>query len=144
MSYLPRSGECLDDWSRGVHVLLTRGINPTNATATTVNGPAIDRQGFMTAVLLAACGAPSGAPSSFTVATKVQDSGDGITDWVDVAGATVTTFTMNNTEGTKDLDLKGMRRYLRVVQTVAFVAGTTPAIPISAAVLLGSATAIRS
>jgi hypothetical protein len=48
-------------------------------------------------------------------------------------------LTANNTEAEVNVDLSGLKRYVRVVTTVTFTAGTSPAIPVAAAVVLGGA-----
>jgi hypothetical protein len=128
----------------GAHVKAVKSANPANDAGGTTNGAAIDRMGvgddgFLSCVLVAECGAASGSPSSFTYDAKLQDSPDGSTDWLDISGASVTQVTANNTLREKDINLAGARRHIRVVRVVAFVAGTTPALPVAEAIVLGGA-----
>jgi hypothetical protein len=121
----------------GAYVRARKAINPTNSVAATINGPAIDRRGFLSCVLHHACGAATGAPTSRTVDAKLQESADGSTGWTDIAGASATQLTADNSEAEKDVDLSGAKSFIRVVETVAFVGGTAPAIPVAATLTLG-------
>jgi len=121
----------------GSLVKSTRGINPVDSAATTINGPAIDRQGYHSCVLHAACGAASGSPTAQTVDAKLQESADGSSGWADISGASITQITADNSEGEKDADLAGAKQYIRSVVTVAFTGGTSPKIPVAATVVLG-------
>jgi hypothetical protein len=124
----------------GAFIKVVKGIDPVNAGAGAINGPAIDRQEFNSAVLKVSCGAAAGGPSAQTVDGKLQDSADGTTGWGDLAGAAVAQLTADNAEGQVNVDLSGAKRYIRTVATVAFTGGTTPAIPVAAEVVLGGAT----
>lgn len=117
------------------------GIPPTNAgAAETVNGAAIDRQGFLSGVLHHACGAAAGTPTGQTVDSKLQDSADGSTDWQDLSPAIAATqLVADDTDAEVDVDLSGARQFIRVVTAVVLTAGTTPTIPVAATVTLGGA-----
>jgi hypothetical protein len=127
----------------GAYIKASKGINPANTSAGTVNGAAIDRAGigggtlFHSCVLHGACGAATGSPSAQTVDNKLQDSADGSTGWADITGAALTQLTADNGEAEKDVDLSSAKRYIRVVNTVGFTGGTSPAIPVAAEVVLG-------
>jgi hypothetical protein len=137
----------------GAYIKASKGINPANTSAGTVNGAAIDRAGigggtlFHSCVLHGACGAATGSPSAQTVDNKLQDSADGSTGWADITGAStgwaditgaaLTQLTADNGEAEKDVDLSSAKRYIRVVNTVDFTGGTSPAIPVAAEVVLG-------
>lgn len=123
----------------GAEIKTVAGIPPTNAGAGAINGAAIDRQGFQSCTLQAACGAASGGPSAQTVDAKLQHSADGSTGWADIAGAAVTQMAADNGDEEVDVDLSVARRYLRVVSTVALTGGTTPKLPVAATVVLGGA-----
>ncbi len=120
----------------GAFVKTQAGIDPEDSAAQTINGAAIDRQGYLSSVLHHACGAASGSPTAQTVATKLQDSADGSTGWADVSGAAATDLTADDTEDEVDIDLSGAKRYLRAATTVSFTAGTTPSIPVAATLVL--------
>ena len=112
--------------------------NPVPASgAGAVNGAAIDRQDFHSCVLLATTGAASGGPTTQTLDAKIQDSADGSTGWADVTGAATTQLTADNTETSIDFDLHATRRYIRVVQTIAFTGGASPAWPCATVLVLG-------
>jgi hypothetical protein len=121
---------------------VVKGINPGNFVAGTTNGAAIDRAGaggknlHLSCVLKGACGAASGGPSAQSVNQKLQDSADGSTGWVDIAGAAIAALVADNTEAQVDVDLSGAKRFIRVVSVVAFTGGTAPAIPASAEIVL--------
>lgn len=123
----------------GAYVKAVRGISPQDSAAATINGASIDRLGFDSCVLHHTCGAASGTPTSFTAASKLQDSDDGSTGWADLTGAAATTLAADDTEAQKDIDLTGAKRYIRVVETVAFVGGTSPKVEVAATVVLGGA-----
>lgn len=120
----------------GAYVKVAKGINPQASAAATINGAAIDRQGYLSCVLHHACGAAAGSPTARTVDSKIQDSADGSTGWADLSGAAATQLTADNSEAEKNVDLSGAKRYIRVVETVAFTGGTTPTIPVAAEVVL--------
>ena len=120
------------------------GILPQDASAGTINGAAIDRmspggtdESFESCVLHAVAGAETGTPTSKTVDAKLQESADGSSGWADITDAAVTTITADDTQETVDVDLSGALRYIRVVEVVAFVGGTTPTVPVASSVILG-------
>lgn len=128
----------------GAYVKTVKGINPANAAAGAINGPAIDRQGILSCELWHACGAATGSPSARTVDSKLQDSADGSTGWADynpdgAGSGTAAQLTADNTEARKEINLAAAKRYIRTVETVAFTGGTSPAIPVAAGVVLGGA-----
>jgi hypothetical protein len=112
------------------------------SAAATITGPAIDRTGYGSCVLHHQCGDATGGPTTQTVSCKLQDSADGSTGWADVAGAAPAALTANNAAAEVDVDLSGARRYVRVVETVAFTGGTSPAIPVAGTIVLGGASAL--
>lgn len=131
-------------WDVGAQLTTKIGNVPVAASAGTRNGAAIDRQGFLSAVISATCGAATGTPTSFTYDAKVQDSADGSTGWADYKpdGATVaaiTQITAVNTNGRRNVNLVNAKRYIRVVETVAFVGGTSPTLAVAEDVILGGA-----
>lgn len=119
----------------GAHLKTISGVAPVS-TATTVNGPAIDRipsqdQMFMSCVLYAECGTETvGTVTAFDA--KLQESADGATGWTDVSGAAITQQTAHETSASVDVDLSGTLRYVRVVTDIA--GGTAP---VAATVVLG-------
>ena len=122
------------------HSVAIRPSTLTNQSAGAVNGDAIDTMGYSDLCLYGQVGSASGTPDSFTAIFKLQDSADGSTNWADVTGMVLSTIT--TAKGKAKLNVPGLwknRRYVRVVSTVAFVGGTSPAIPCEGGVLLGLA-----
>jgi hypothetical protein len=113
------------------------GILPSPQVASTVNGPALARPGSLTVVAMT--GVTTGAPSSFTVSMKVQDSDDGVSGWGDLSGGAVPVITAVNTLAELNLGLT-TKAFVRVVSVVAFVAGTAPTVQVAAIVLTGGHT----
>jgi len=105
-----------------------------------VNATGIDRIGHASLALIACTGATSGTPDSFSLAIKVQDSADNSTfadykpDGTNVAS---TTIIAADTLTELNVDLRGARKYVRVVVTPTFVGGTSPSVLFSSAVALG-------
>lgn len=123
----------------GAEIKAVAGFSPQAAAAGAINGTAIDRLGFQSAVLHGRTGAATGTPTSQTYDLKLQDSADGTTGWADIAGSAITQITAVNTEAEKDVNLSGAKRYVRAVGTVAFVGGTTPTLLVASALVLGGA-----
>lgn len=115
------------------------GIRPAAAVAAgVINSPAIDRAGAQSCEVLVATGAETGAPTARAVATKVQDSADGATGWADIPGATTPDVTAVNSEQATALNLTASTKpWIRLVHTVSFTGGTTPAIFVGSTVVLG-------
>lgn len=121
-------------------VKLVPAFNPVTETATAIKGTAIDRTGFLSAIVTVGVGAVSGTPDSFSVASKLQESDtttDG--DFTDVTGATLTSLTAINTNTYKGFDLVGLKKYVRIVVTPTLTGGTNPKIYLTGAVALGDA-----
>lgn len=113
----------------GAHLKHAISVRPDEYTAS-VNGVSFDRmpageQRYESALLYGEVGDIEGAPTSFTVDYKLQDSADDTT-FADVTGETLTQVTAANTSRSKAVNLVGLRRYVRVVGTVSFTGGTTP------------------
>jgi len=110
-----------------------------NDAGGTTNGPSLDRTKFAHGTLHVTVGSPTGAPTSFSVDVKVQESDDGTT-WSDVSGAAIPTITTANTDAKIDVKLIGLKRYVRAVSTVSFSGGTAPAVPVAAVFTFGGVT----
>lgn len=120
------------------------GNVPALASAGTRNGAAIDRQSFHSGLLVAKSGAIAGAPTAQTLDAKIQDSDDGSTNWNDYKPdgtnvAAITQITAANTIARKAFNLMRAKRFIRVVEIVAFTGGTTPTIGAEETVVLGGA-----
>lgn len=103
----------------------------------------IDRYAFEDAIVHLKVGTATGTPTAQSVALKMQ-TGDAAagSDMADVSGDAIAALTADNGEAELDLDLAGYKRYLQVISTVAFTAGTTPKIPVAVTVVLGKAVSI--
>jgi len=123
----------------GSELLIKTGVRPDEDAGGTTNGPAIDRQGFESAVLVLDVGDAEGSPTSFTVDAKLQHSDQSGSGFTDLSGAAVTQVTAANTLVAKKIDLSGAKRYIRAVTTVSFTGGTSPNVARAALVILGGA-----
>ena len=128
-------------------VKVVTAIQPQTASgeSTAINGITVDRLGYEGAVVACQVGNAGGdvAPTRFGVTFKVQYK-SGETDWVDVSGKTLTvsgeTVASGATAGGEiNVDLKGCARYVRVVATPTFTAGTNPNLDICSTIVLGEA-----
>lgn len=115
------------------------GILPSPQVAGTVNGPAVARSRSLTVIALT--GAVTGAPSSFTVSMKLQDSDDGTSGWADLTGGALPVLSAINTLAELNLGLTA-KAFVRVVSVVAFVAGTVPTVQVAAIVVTGGHTSL--
>jgi len=118
----------------GVRAKAFFGTVPAAAkSAGTVNGTGIDRKpkgttGFDSCKVTISNGVTSGTPTSFTNTVKVQDSADN-SSFADYTPPTGSASAVNSTASSiaeLDVDLSMARRYIRVVETIAFVGGTAP------------------
>jgi len=104
----------------------TQSINRRDAT----NGGA-------SAVLHIACGNATGSPSTQTVNGRLQDSGDGSTDWQNI-GTAVTEMTGDDeSSSSPNRNLVDVRKFVRAVVVIAFTGGSSPTIPVSATICFG-------
>lgn len=135
----------------GAYLEPALGIAPLAYSAGTTNGTGIDRLNtpsgqvyqYYSGMLVEIVGVTTGAPTSFTVDAKIQDSADNSVfadykpDGVNVAA--IPTIVAASTVSRINFNLTTARRYLRVVQVVAFVGGASPTVAAGAAVILGGA-----
>jgi hypothetical protein len=129
------------------------GIHAQNASAGTINGPAIDRMpaggaGFNSVDVLCFRGTDAGGASPATAQFFLEDSADGSTGWAVVQNRTpgnpngltnIQTAAISTDDSLTLLsaDLSGARRYIRVRCVVTLTGGTSPTCPVAAAVILG-------
>ena len=109
-----------------------------------VEGTGIDRHAVGNAqsvVLVASCGAATGSPTAQTFDAKIQHSTASASGYADLTGAAITQITADDQIGYVDVDLTGANRYIRVVHTVTFTGGSSPAIPVATELIFGGATA---
>lgn len=123
----------------GAYIVPKGGFFPISQAAGTVNGPAIDRSGKLSGILIALCGAATGTPTTQAVDAKLQDSADGSTGWADITGAAVTQMTADDSIQRVNVKLDTARQFIRVQLVVAFTGGASPEIPIASVVDLGGA-----
>lgn len=124
----------------GAGLKVVTGLVPLDNAAGTRNGTGIDRAtpgGAIahSCVVFGHNGAASGTPDSWTSIYKLQHSSDNssFSDYGDAG----TTITADNGSVQIDIDLRAAKRYIRVVETIAFVGGTTPKVEGAAVVVLG-------
>ncbi len=122
---------------QGSSIRVLAGFSPVITGAATINGAAIDRIGFGSAVLHGRSGAVAGAPSAQTYDLRLQESPDGATGWVDITGSAIPQIVAVNAESERDIDLSGAQRFIRAVGVIAFTGGTTPTLAVDATVVLG-------
>jgi hypothetical protein len=128
----------------GSYVVPVTSVFPESAAAGTINGSSIDRMVHNlpnSCVLHQVVGAESGAPTTASVQTKLQDSPDNST-WNDYKAGTTTVqetaaLTAANSENSAAIDLGAANRYIRAVTIVSFTGGTSPAILVAADIVLG-------
>ena len=111
------------------------------AAAFSLVGLTVDREAFQSALFKTITGAATGAPSAVAVTSKLQDSEDGTT-FADVAASqsnpsVTSSVAAVNSSGILEVDLSPLRRYVRMVHTVAFTGGTSPTVQIAAECILG-------
>ena len=128
----------------GSFVVPVTSVFPESAAAGTINGTSIDRalhNMSQSCVLHQVVGAESGAPTTASVQTKLQDSPDNST-WSDYKAGTANVqqtaaLTAASSENTAAIDLTGAYRFIRAVQVVAFTGGTSPEALVAADIILG-------
>lgn len=116
----------------GDYVKLVAGIDPADSGDATINGAGIDRIGFYSCVLQAASGVAAGGTLT-TFDVKLQDSADN-SAFADVDGAAITQITADSTSEEVDVNLQGLRQFIRAVAVVDVSAGT---IPVAVTIALG-------
>lgn len=114
------------------NAFLAPSIAPAAQTAT-INGAGVDCtliDGPVNAI--SNVGAATGSPTSYTVTAKLQESADN-SNWTDI----VTQSSPGAQTAAGSVALRGIRekQYVRVVQTIAFVSGTSPTIATSATII---------
>ncbi|RFB80408.1 hypothetical protein [Methylovirgula sp. 4M-Z18] len=93
---------------------------------------------YFSGVLNVAVNAVAGAPTAFSVASKLQGSNDGAT-WTDLPGAALAPITAVG-QASLNVDLSGAPTYVRAVVVPTFTAGNNPSAAIAATLVLGGAT----
>jgi len=99
------------------------GHNPTATGTVTITGAAINRERGVgeslarSCVLQARVGINAGGALT-SVDSKLQDSADGSTGFADIPGAAITQLTVDETEAEVDVNLIGVKKFIRVVTDV--------------------------
>lgn len=112
---------------------------PIVGTGSAQNGAAVDRIGYM-AALVPLGWITSGGVTGGTIACKLQDSADGSTGWADFGPTTTVAIgTGPNASGIAEhaVDLTTAKRYIRAVVD-SDPTGGTPASIVSAPIILGA------
>lgn len=116
---------------------LLRPANQVAAAAFALVGSTLDCESLESLLIEVKTGAATGTPTTLAVDGKLQDSADGST-WADVAAdaqnpvVAITQITAVDISRFIEVNRRGLRRYLRMVFTVAFTGGSTPAVGLSA------------
>ena len=121
-----------------------QALKPQTVSGQSVDiaGFAIDRKDFDGAIFTTHIGDVSGTPTNYSNTFRVQDSADGVT-FNDVSGLTfsvlsgavpVPNYAMS---GEINVDLRPLNRYVRIVLKNSFLAGSSPNLFVSSAVILG-------
>lgn len=105
------------------------------------SGDVIDRLGYQSAVFSIIAGNYTSTPTAIDVACKVQDCSSATGEFSDVSGATVNVSgevsTVRNQDQEINLDLRACERYIKLVVTANFTAGTEPTLFFGATCSLG-------
>jgi hypothetical protein len=108
-----------------------------------ISGASIDRQGFLSGVLGINVAAPTGSPSAAQIALTVTESNDNtaftpITDALAILGdSTLPIDTAEGLNANIDLDLVGLKQYVKITAAITFTGGTSPAAVATYALALG-------
>lgn len=122
----------------GAYIAAQSAFLPQSLAASgTANGAGVDRINASSAVLYAQAGAATGGPSAVSVTFQLQDSADNSTFANVTSETSLITLSAASTGAELDIDLTGLRQYVRVVGTAALTGGSSPTIPVSAVLVLG-------
>lgn len=123
----------------GAEVKALPSIAPIAApnSASPIEGTAHDRTDYSSLVACAYVGAATGAPSSFSIAFKLEHSDSPSANYTTLAGTERTLTAAGLTE--VDVNLRSAKRYVRAVATVTITGGSTPAVPIAVPLVMGGA-----
>jgi len=120
----------------GGEIVLSPALNAQSvANAAAASGSAVDRKGYDGAVILCTVGATGGAATSMSMAFKVEE-GNNDGEWAAISGKTAT-LTAKDSSSEINIDLSGVKRYVRVVVTGTLTGGTAPTGYCGAVVALG-------
>jgi hypothetical protein len=118
-------------------------ILPVSSTsASAINGVAIDRTGYLSAGVCLTVGINPSVPTGFTTLIKVQHSLTSTSgDFVDFAAietfGSAADLTAASVTKYYNVNLRGARKYIRVVVVNTFTGGSSPSSLFGAVVVLG-------
>lgn len=124
----------------GFYVKAAPSLAPVAGTGSAQNGAAVDRTGYMTAVVPLAW-STSGGVTGGTITVKVQGSVDGTNNWTDVGGTTTVNIPAGpNASGVAKhkVDLTTAPKFIRAVVD-SDPTGGSPASIVAAPIILGGA-----
>lgn len=123
--------------SIGDQLLLKESLKPIVGSGSAQNGTAVDRLGFLSAIIPFAY-STSGGVTGGSITCKMQDSADGSTGWNDYGTPLTITLSGTNPTGVAKIqvNLSSAKRFVRS-STVSNPTGGTPASIVSAPIVLG-------
>lgn len=113
-------------------------IDSADTSGVFTAGAVIDRKGYESAVFTCLTGIASGSPTAQVVDFAVYESDVSGSGYVAVSGATGA-ITADSTAAEINLDLRGVKRYVKVYYDVSFTGGSTPKIEVAGSYSLGEA-----
>jgi hypothetical protein len=119
-----------------------RPRDQADAAAFGLAGLAIDRQGFMSGLFIVDAGPSTGGPASVTIDAKLQHSDVSGSGYTDVAvspenpAVAIAQIVAANSGKPLEIDFTALKRYVRLVFTVAHTGGASPKTGLSAGVTL--------
>lgn len=122
----------------------------TGAASYGLAGLAINRSDFQSALIKITAGAKTGTPTTVNVKAKVQHCDTEGGTYADIAvgpanpAVAVSDITDQNQERYLELDLSGLKEFIKVVFEVAFTGGSTPSIFLASEAVLGGGPVIPS
>lgn len=119
--------------------------NQVDAAAFGLKGIGVDMLNFESCVAFVVAGPSTGTPDSYAVNAKLQHSDvDSDGSYSDVVASVenplvaITAITAASQNRKIEIDRRGLKRWLRIVHTVAHVGGTTPATGLASGFVCGS------
>jgi hypothetical protein len=123
-------------------------IAPIDGGDATLTGVAIDRKNYENALFVLSQGLSTGTPTDIDITWKVQHSDASTSGFADVSGTLVdetgttgfctgtavanATPESTSTATVLSVDLKPLKRYVKVVATLTHTGGSTPTTPVGA------------
>jgi hypothetical protein len=120
-----------------------RPVAQAAATSYSLAGIVITRTNFQSALFKVVTGVKTGTPTSLIVKAKLQECDTSGGTYTDVAvgpanpAVAITDITDNNQERFLEIDLSGLKEFIKLQFEVTFVGGTSPTILLAAEAVLG-------